>query len=87
MSKLAFILIYDNDTESKKILKVIKDSEVKGITEILVNDETRELLLDNTKGVIVKNFPSFLVAQEGETTQVYPGKDVNKIILMIKNLE
>ena len=89
MSKIAIIFVHKgtNDSESKKILDIIDNSGVTGITKIIANEETQKWLKNNSKGVVVKKYPCFLVAQESRSTQIYNGNDVDIIIEMIKNLD
>ena len=87
MSNFAFILVHkgEGDPESKKVLDAVNKSGVIGITKITVDEDTEEWLRHNTKGVVVTNYPSFLVAQEGRNTQVYTSNETSSIIEILKS--
>lgn len=89
MSKIAIILVHlgEFDPESKDVLDAIAMSGVQGITKISAdNDSIQGWLRNNTKGVVVTKYPSFLVAQEGKSTQIYGAAEVNEIIEMARKL-
>ena len=89
MSNIAVILVHmgENHPESKRILDIVNSSGLKGISKILANSpETQEWLCNNEKGIVIRNYPSFLVAQEGKNTQIYSSNDVNIILEMLKSI-
>jgi len=89
MSRVAIILLHrgKDHAPSRNVLQHIKKSKVSGITEIQVRtDKLKEWLTHNSHNVEVNIFPSFLVAQEGERTQVYASNEVDIIIGIMKEL-
>ena len=89
MVKIAIILVHlgEEDVESKRVLDIIAASNVKGISKILATDpSTQNWLKHNSKGVVVTKFPSFLVAYEGRSTQVYSADEVNVVIDILKEV-
>ncbi len=89
MVEIAIILVHlgDSDAKSVELLQTISKSGVKGITKINASHEdTQEWLKNNTKGVVVNSYPSFMVAEKGRSTQVYSAGEVYDIIDMARKL-
>ena len=89
MPRVAIILVHrgKGHKPSRQILEKIEKSGVKGITEIHVRSaKLREWLTHNSHKLEINDFPSFLLAQEGKRTEVYPGSEVETIIGMINEL-
>ena len=89
MSQVAFIFVHNGskDPESKNLLEQLKKSGTEGITKINANNpKIKQQLESNTKGIVVKKYPAFLVAQEGKTTQVYSGDEIGTVLEMVKKI-
>lgn len=87
--KTAFILLHmgENHGPSKEVLDLVNVSNVKGMTIINVtNDSTKSWLIHNANNIKVKDFPTFLIAMEGEQTIVHPASEASNIIGMLGEL-
>jgi len=82
MSKIAIIFLHlgSEDSQSKKNLEKIRSDHLDGITKINVTDPKRKQQLENnTKGIVIKKYPIFLIAQENKTTQQYSCEEYDTI--------
>lgn len=90
MSRLSYLLLHagEDDPESRQVLDIVTKSGLADIiVPIHVNDEaTKNWIQHNTMGVVVTELPAITIAQEGQRTQVYPGKAINTIIDQVRTL-
>ena len=88
MSRIAIILVHKGEShpESKAVLDTVTVAGLNGLTKILANENTQQWLRHNAKGVVVKEYPSFLVCQEGRSTQIYSASDADVILDMLRHV-
>ena len=59
----------------------MKSTGIKGISKICVKDDkVKKWLKSNTKGIVIKTLPTFLIAQEGVPTKIYPHYEYDVVI-------
>ncbi len=89
MVKISFILLHlgDEDEKSRQVINKIEQSGLDGFTYIKVQrNKTKQWLNHNSKKIIVTKFPSFLIAQEDQPTQVFSAKEIDKVLDLLREV-
>lgn len=87
--RTSFILLHmgEDHGPSKEILDLVISSKIKGISIINVNNtNTKSWLIHNKNNIKVNEFPSFLIATEGEKTVIHSANEADNIINMLREL-